>query len=60
MRDERVSETEILAAIRSAGEAQLDKIGAVVLETDARLSIAKKPRKGEAASLRDISTGSTD
>ncbi len=60
MRKERVSETEILAAIRSSGEAQIEKIEAVVLETDGSLSVLKKPKEGLATSLRDVASGRTE
>jgi len=54
MRKERVSESEILAAIRSTGEAQIDRIEAVVLETDGSLSVVKSPRNGPSTSLSDV------
>jgi uncharacterized membrane protein YcaP (DUF421 family) len=39
MRAERVSELEVLAAIRASGHHRLKDVGAVVLETDATLSV---------------------
>lgn len=39
MRQQRVAEAEVVAAIRDAGHACLDQVEAVVLETDASLSV---------------------
>lgn len=39
MRDERISELEVMAAIRSAGICRLEDVGAIVLETDATLTV---------------------
>lgn len=39
MRAERVSELEVLAAIRASGHHRLEDVGGVVLETDATLSV---------------------
>lgn len=39
MREERVSELEVRAAIRASGHHRLQDVGAVVLETDATLSV---------------------
>lgn len=41
MRQERVTQGEIDAAIRSAGIGRLEDVGAVVLETDGSLSVLK-------------------
>ena len=60
MLKERVSEAEVLAAIRSAGEAQIEKIEAVVLETDGSLSVIRKPQEGPTTSLKDVKTESID
>lgn len=55
MADERLTEGEILAAIRTAGIATVDEVEAVVLETDGSLSVLKRPADGaEATSLRDV------
>ena len=39
MRRERVTESEVLAAVRKHGQCTLEKIGAVVLETDGSFSV---------------------
>ncbi|HEV7367589.1 DUF421 domain-containing protein [Arenibaculum sp.] len=52
LRAERVTEVEILAALRSQGVADLSDVEAVVLETDGTLSAVK----GEGASLRNVRT----
>jgi uncharacterized membrane protein YcaP (DUF421 family) len=39
MRAERVTEEEIRAAVRAQGIAEMDQVGAVVLETDASFSV---------------------
>lgn len=52
LRAERVTEVEILAALRSQGIGDLSEIEAVVLETDGTLSAVK----GEGASLRNVRT----
>ena len=54
MRAERVSELELLAAIRASGHHELNDVGAVVLETDATLSVLS-PESGEAeVTLDDV------
>jgi uncharacterized membrane protein YcaP (DUF421 family) len=42
MRRERVSEAEIIAAVRQSGAGSLDNTAAVVLESDAKLSVVRK------------------
>lgn len=42
MRSERLTKTEVIAAIRGAGHADLAAVGAVVLETDDSFSILPK------------------
>ena len=42
MRAQRITRTEILAAIRAKGLAEIDDIAAVVLETDGSLSVVKQ------------------
>jgi uncharacterized membrane protein YcaP (DUF421 family) len=41
MRDERITEDEILAVIRAAGVGRIEEVAAVVLETDGTLSVIK-------------------
>ncbi|WP_073975848.1 DUF421 domain-containing protein [Erythrobacter donghaensis] len=46
MRQERVTEDEILAVIRSAGVTRVEDVAAVVLETDGTLSVIKGAGQG--------------
>lgn len=46
MRQERVTEDEILAVIRSAGVARVEDVAAVVLETDGTLSVINGAGQG--------------
>ena len=50
LRAQRVTESELHAAIRSAGVASLESVEAVVLETDGSLSVVGRPRDGHCAS----------
>ena len=43
MKIERIAENEIYAAIRDKGFHSLDQVKAVILETDANLSILPRP-----------------
>jgi uncharacterized membrane protein YcaP (DUF421 family) len=55
MRRERVTESEIRAAIRSQGAAAIEDIEAVVLETDGTFSVVKKSANGSSRSaLKDV------
>jgi len=54
MRRQRVTESEILAAIRSAGAAAVEEIEAVVLETDGSLSVVKKSPNDSRSALEDV------
>jgi uncharacterized membrane protein YcaP (DUF421 family) len=51
MRAERVTEDELLAAIRSAGTASLEEVAAVVLETDGSFSVVRRDTAAGASSL---------
>lgn len=54
LRLERVMQDEVLAAIRSAGMARVEEVGAVVLESDGTLNVL--PRlKDQPTSLADVS-----
>lgn len=53
MKAERVTQGEILQAIRNAGMASVDQVAAVVLETDGTLNVIERTR-GERTSLRDV------
>ncbi len=51
----RITEGEVLAALRGAGQAAVEDVEAVVLETDGSLSVVPRPRDaGAATSLRDV------
>ncbi len=55
LRGERVSHDEVLASIRQAGYADLDKVRAVVLETDGSMSvIGEDPPRSDRATLVDV------
>ncbi|MBD0254473.1 MAG: DUF421 domain-containing protein [Cytophagales bacterium] len=54
MQSERVTESEVRAAIRSAGIAGLDEIAAVVLETDGTFSVVKGGKTSSSSSLQDV------
>lgn len=54
LRRERVTEEEVLAAVRAQGIAQLARVEAVVLETDGSFSILERPQKGGADTLRGV------
>lgn len=49
LRRERVTQDEVLSAMRSGGVAQLSDVDAVVLETDGSLSIVRQGKDGERA-----------
>ncbi len=55
MRRQRVTESEILAAIRSNGSASIETIEAVVLETDGTFSVIKKSADNSSrTALKDV------
>lgn len=54
LRQARVTEDEVRAAIRSAGLDSLEKIQAVVLETDGSFSVVQQGECGEDSSLVDV------
>ena len=55
MKSQRVTESEIRAAIRSKGAAAVEEIEAVVLETDGSFSVIKKSKTGSRTALSDVS-----
>lgn len=55
MRRQRVTESEIRAAVRSKGFASVEKIEAVVLETDGTFSVIKKSDSDSRTALKDVS-----
>lgn len=54
MASQRVSESEIRAAIRSAGVAAVEDIQAVVLETDGSFSVIKRGGTSSKSALTDV------
>ena len=51
LRQARVTEDEVRAAVRSAGIDSLDKVHAVVLETDGSFSVVRRDEGGNGSSL---------
>lgn len=51
---ERITESEVLAAVRSEGIASLEEIEAVVLETDGTFSVIRHTSKNQKTSLKDV------
>lgn len=54
MRQQRVTESEIRAAIRSKGMAAIEDVAAVVLETDGTFSVIKKSFGESRSALQDV------
>lgn len=54
MRRERVTEEEIHAAIRSSGQAALEEVEAVVLETDGTFTVIGSPRSSSRSILKNV------
>ena len=55
MKKQRVSKSEILAAVRASSVGSLEKVEAVVLETDGSFSVIKKSENGNTNSaLEDV------
>ncbi len=54
MRSERVTQVEVLAAIRAAGVAEVDHVGAVVLETDGSFTVLGRAGNQNLSSLRSV------
>jgi uncharacterized membrane protein YcaP (DUF421 family) len=53
MRRERLTKPEVLAAIRQAGQARIEEVGAVVLETDGSISVLPR-RQQESTALHGV------
>ncbi len=54
MREERLAEVEVLAAIRKQGIADVEEVEAVVLETDGSFSVVRKAGETPGSSLRNL------
>lgn len=55
MRRERITEAEILAAMRSRGIASLAEVAAVILETDGTVSVIPSGFEGQPTALEQVS-----
>ncbi|MBI1407551.1 MAG: DUF421 domain-containing protein [Caulobacter sp.] len=58
MRSERITRKEILSAVRGAGQGDLSRIAAVVLETDGSLSVIAVSDLGDGSALENLRIGS--
>lgn len=56
LRSQRVTESEVRAAVRAAGIAALEDVSAVVLETDGSFSVIKHSEAVSRSALQDIKT----
>lgn len=54
LRRQRVTEAEVLAAVRAQGKADLAEIEAVVLETDGSFTVVTTPNQPERSTLRGV------
>lgn len=55
---QRVTESEVRAAVRAAGCAALEDVSAVVLETDGSFSVLKEASNGSRTALADVANHS--
>ncbi len=55
MKQERVTEQEVRAALRAQGIAAVEKVEAVVLETESSFSVVMQPSGESASALADVS-----
>lgn len=56
MKQERVTEQEVWAALRAQGIAALEEVEAVVLETESSFSVVMQPSGKSASTLTDVPT----
>lgn len=54
LKSQRVTESEVMAAIRESGIVSLDDVEAVVLETDGSFSVMRKSESGSRTALNDV------
>ena len=54
MTRERVTEAEIMAAVRATGAGSLDSVYAVVLETDGKFSVVPNQGEGARSTLKGV------
>jgi uncharacterized membrane protein YcaP (DUF421 family) len=57
MQSERITESEVLAAVRERGIGDLQKVGAAVLETDGNVTVISRSELGSASALKSVSGG---
>ncbi|UVS79528.1 DUF421 domain-containing protein [Actinokineospora sp. UTMC 2448] len=57
MREQRVTRSEVLQAVRTQGLGGLDQVAAVVLETDGSLSVIPTDKTGDHSALADVPKG---
>jgi uncharacterized membrane protein YcaP (DUF421 family) len=55
MRQERVTEAEVLAAVRAQGMVSLEHVEAVILETDGSFTVVGRPSDAPPSALRSVS-----
>lgn len=55
MKSERITESEVLAAVREGGMGDLQKVGAAVLETDGNVTVISRSEIGSASALESVS-----
>lgn len=54
LREERVTEEELRAAVRAEGIGSLEEVAAVVLETDGSFSVLQRTGEGEGSTLANV------
>ena len=54
LKKQRVTESEIRAAVRAKGFAALEDVGAVVLETDGSFSVVEQSKMNSTSALNDV------
>jgi uncharacterized membrane protein YcaP (DUF421 family) len=54
LRRERVTRSEVRAAVRSAGFASLEDVDSVVLETDGSVSVVRRSQTPERTAMEDV------
>ena len=60
LRQTRITESEVRAAVRAAGVGDMEAVEAVVLETDGSLSVIRRGLATTGSSLTDVRTPSSD
>lgn len=55
LREQRLTESEVLQAVRSSGVGDIGLVHAAILETDGTLSVITQRQAGDGSALRDVS-----